>query len=79
MGVIFDEKPLTATRAKKTSFLAGLILKTGIVKTEKGAQVVMLIITIGAFFLMVVLLPDVLKTPAPTRGVPVHSNVYKMP
>lgn len=79
MGVVFDEKPLTANRARRTSFLTGLVIKTGIVKNEKGAQIVMLAITIVALLLVAGLLPGVFSTPEPVRTAPVNSNAYYMP
>lgn len=79
MGVVFDEKPLTSNRARRTSFLAGLIIKIGIAKTDTGAQIVMLVITVSALLVMAILLPDVLRTPEAPRAVPVNNALYNMP
>ncbi len=79
MGVVFDEKPLTSNRARRTSFLARLIIKTGIAKTDTGAQIVMLIITVCALLSMAMLLPDVLRTPETPRAMPTNNAIYKMP
>lgn len=49
MAVIFDENPIAPSRAvsaKRSSFLTKLIIKTGIVKTEAGAQIALLIIAL---------------------------------
>lgn len=54
MAVEFNEGPMLPVRpqgGKRRSFVSGLIIKSGIVKTERGAQVVifaLLIIVLGA-------------------------------
>lgn len=81
MAVIFDEKPMMPTRPRKakTSLITSLILKTRLVKTEAGAQGVMVAITIVAFILMVMMAPDLFSSPTPSSNVPVNPNAYNMP
>lgn len=81
MGVTFDEKPITAARSRssKTSFFTKLFIKMGLAKDEKGAQIIMLVITILAIIGMAALLPSVLSSEAPTQIIPVNDPVYRMP
>lgn len=58
MAVVFNEGPTLPVRpqgGKRRGFIIGLIMKTGVAKTESGAQVVVLVlllVVLGATFLM---------------------------
>jgi hypothetical protein len=53
MAVQFDEGPVMATRSsvRRTSFITNLVLKTGLVKTERGAKIVLLGVLVLALLL----------------------------
>ncbi len=76
MPVEFDEPIPESTRpavSKKPSLLSGLLMKTGLVKTEQGAQVVYLIVAVLAlagaayFFVSSTKVPP---SPTPSQLVP---------
>jgi hypothetical protein len=58
MAVQFDEGPVMAARAsvRRTSFITGLVLKSGLVKTEKGVKLVLLAVLILALLLTALLI-----------------------
>ena len=82
MAVIFDEKPMMPIRPRKmkTSFITGLILRTGLVKSKAGAQSVMLVITILAFAIMVMMLPGLFSSPTQkTTNTQGNPSAYNLP
>lgn len=81
MAVTFNEGPIDSVRprTRRGLYITDLILKTGIVKTEPGAQVVMLTITVCAFVAIALLLPDVLSSQKPPAHLPANPDAYNMP
>jgi hypothetical protein len=74
MSVEFNEPaivPAVAAKAKQASFFTRMVIKTGLVKTEREAQWVLLFVAIIAAVLAVAFVPFATqKPPAPPLEMP---------